>query len=249
MLRAAIVVCAGCGPSTAAMHVRVYASSDQVAACDDLGQVSGHASGWGDRFRLDAENDARENALKLGADAVRVTGHEAGFSGHTVTAEAYRCSEPVREQRAVVASKTPPPSLPKAARLLVLDFRVFGADARLGQIVTSMVSAELQRVRNLTVIARADIEAELGADKQRSLLGCDDTSCLADLAGALDTRFLVYGSIGAIGSQYAVSGNLFDSRANVARVRFSRTVGSSEDNLVALIPELTAELARGMMSE
>lgn len=248
---ALVLLCSSCGISAAARSVRIFTDKAQVATCEDMGLVNAHASGWGAKFRADAEDDAREKAQKMAGDAIIVRHHESGFSGHTIIAEVYRCngwrSAELKEKQKPPAPK-PLPVLAKPTRLLVLDLKLHGLDARVGAVLTSLVTAELQKVKNLSVVDHASIDAALDAERQKDLLGCDNTSCLTEIAGALGTSLVVYGSIGAIGTQYAVDVSLFDSRTAASKARFTRTIANKEDELVQLVPEIASVVANGISS-
>src|SRR5690349_7364717 len=109
-----LVSTVSCGASAAAKGVRIYSQATQVVACEDLGRVSGHASGWGARFRANAEDDAREAALKLGADSLVVTYYQSGIFGHDIGAEAYRCIGGAK--LATTPARTATPLVTTAAR-------------------------------------------------------------------------------------------------------------------------------------
>jgi hypothetical protein len=249
-----VVGCVACGGmSAAARGVRIYGNKAQLGQCEDRGIVNGRATGWGARFRVNAENAAREDATRVGADSLVVLSHESTFFGHEIVAEAYKCqgltARPAITTRPMPAKPLPLPALSKPTRLVVLDFRMLGVDARIGTIFTGLVAAELQKVKNLSVIDRADIDAAIDVERQKDLIGCDNTTCLAEIAGALGTNLVVYGSLGSIGTQFAVNASLYDSKNNRARARFSRMVVSKEDELIAIVPELSAELALGLGDE
>lgn len=94
----------------------------------------------------------------------------------------------------------------------MLDFTADGPVAP-GLLSTtgSIVSAELASYPDLDVIANADVRRMIELEGARQLSGCDDTSCLAELAGALGARLVVFGSVGVLGTSTVVNLNLFDS--------------------------------------
>ena len=59
----------------------------------------------------------------------------------------------------------------------------------LGEALTQ----ELSRRGFFEVISAGDIRALLGVERQRALLGCSDSSCTAELSGALGARFVLQG--------------------------------------------------------
>ena len=236
-----------CGMSAAARGVRVYADQSRAAGCENMGLVNGSASGWGDRFRANAEDDAREQAAKMGADALVVRHHEAGIFGHRIIAESYRCAgqRAAQKHSAPVVERKPLPALAKPTRVLLLDPKVFGLGSHVSAVMAALLSAELHKVKNLSVVGGGDIDAAIDTEKKKDLIGCDSTSCLTEIAGALGANLVVHGSIGMIGTHYVVTVSLFDTKTTAARARFSKTIDAKEDDLIALVPEIAAALAMG----
>ena len=71
---------------------------------------------------------------------------------------------------------------------------------------------EVSRQASVDVISPGDVQrlAELESDKQA--LGCVDNSCLAELAGALGARYVIFGDVGQLGTTYIMNLNLFDNQ-------------------------------------
>ena len=85
---------------------------------------------------------------------------------------------------------------------------------------------------------------ELESDKERA--GCDDDSCLADLAGALGARYVIYGTLGKLGSRYVTTLNLFDAELGKAINRSDVQADSMDvvsDRLDAALQDLIAPIA------
>ena len=107
-----------------------------------------------------------------------------------------------------------PPATPttERLRLLVLDFSAESdVPAGLVSSVGSLVSAELATYPELDVIANADMRRMVELEGARQQSGCSDASCLAEIAGALGARLVVFGSVGKLGTATVVNLNLFDS--------------------------------------
>ncbi len=58
--------------------------------------------------------------------------------------------------------------------------------------------------RGLEVRTAKQIEAVVGLERQRELLGCSDASCMAEIASALGVDAMVIGEIGKFGEEYQV---------------------------------------------
>ncbi len=62
-----------------------------------------------------------------------------------------------------------------------------------------------QRLRSggTTVLTARDLGVVLGVERQKQLLGCEESSCVAELAGALGTDGVIIGDVGKLGSALA----------------------------------------------
>src|SRR5438270_13244925 len=98
----------------------------------------------------------------------------------------------------VVAGADPTPSAPPAiaspkraskVRVLVLDFKPSGGvEPNVVENITGLAAAILSEDRRLEVLAGPDLRSMIDLQAQKRESGCDGTSssCIADLAGALD---------------------------------------------------------------
>jgi len=110
-------------------------------------------------------------------------------------------------------------------RVLVLDPSSQVFDPATISTITSLLIVELSKEHRLDVISAGEVRklAELEGEKQA--IGCVDTSCLAELAGAMGARYVVFGDVGSLGSTVVLTLNLFDSQTTQALNRI--TVQSS----------------------
>jgi len=127
--------------------------------------------------------------------------------------------------------------------MVVLDFVAQAPDdAHRAEVTTTLVSARLQNVRGAKLITTSDVRNMLGVEKQKKLLGCnEDSSCIAEIGGALGARYIVSGSVGKVGSQILLSAAVTDSRTARSVQRLAQTI-PDEDAL----PAAAAVLADGI---
>jgi TolB-like protein len=118
-----------------------------------------------------------------------------------------------------------------------------GVSPGAAQILEDVVATELARGGRFQVIGRADLVAVLGYERQRQALGCAESSCLAELGGAVGADLVLSGQAGQLGNQLRLSLILVDARKGVAVARAARFTAPSEDALAAAVPGLVAELA------
>ena len=67
------------------------------------------------------------------------------------------------------------------------------------------------RDQGFEVLTSSDMVAVLGIERQRQLLGCADTSCMAELGGALGSAYLVHGTLAVLDQDSALTLSLVDA--------------------------------------
>lgn len=79
------------------------------------------------------------------------------------------------------------------------------------EVVSSLVAAAASKDARLDVLSAADVRNAVDLEAQRSIMGCDQTSCLLEVAGAMDARFVVHGTLGALGDVVVLTLSAFDT--------------------------------------
>ncbi len=117
------------------------------------------------------------------------------------------------------ADDAPPPTT--RPRVLVLDPSSHVFDPATVQTITGLLIVELSADPRLDIISATDVKklAELESDKQA--VGCVDSSCLAELAGAMGARYVIFGDVGKLGDTVVMTLNLFDSSTTLAVQRIT----------------------------
>lgn len=141
----------------------------------------------------------------------------------------------------VAFAEGPAADAPARPRVLVLEPTSTVFDRSTVGTISGLMIVELAKDPKLDVISDAEVKrlAELEGDRQSA--GCTDTNCLAELAGAMGARYVVFGDLGSLGSTVVLNLNLFDSQTTQAVNR----VAVSADGIAALpqrLQELTAPL-------
>ncbi len=148
---------------------------------------------------------------------------------------------------AVVSALAAVPLAPSAAggrqRIAVLDIRaVQGVSPGSATILTAIVVDDAAR-GGYDVISQADVSAMIGFEKQKQMLGCgEDSSCLAEIGGALGVDFVLSGQVGQIGSRFHLSFQLLDSRKGKVVARTAKFSDRNEDDLANAAQQCVAEL-------
>jgi TolB-like protein len=128
-------------------------------------------------------------------------------------------------------------------KLAVLDVQPIGVEVEKAAALGEAITQELSRRGFFEVISSSDIRTLLGVERQRQLLGCGDSSCTAELSGALGARFVLQSSLTRLGDSLQLSLQMLDSaRAQtVARsVRLATDVKQLADVLPWALAEATA---------
>src|SRR5512132_1453543 len=108
-------------------------------------------------------------------------------------------------------SATPLPKL-AVLRLKALDPSV----ATDTELLVEVILADLAASHRVDAIGASDIEAMLGVERQRQLLGCSDnsSSCLAELGGALGAEYILVGTLAKLERSKRLDVKLLDTRTN-----------------------------------
>jgi hypothetical protein len=84
----------------------------------------------------------------------------------------------------------------RALRIAVKAIDV--ADPSLSRVLTDAVVAELRKLQRVGVIGIDEVQAMLDLEAQKQLAGCDESSCIDEIAAALGADILVVGSVATV---------------------------------------------------
>jgi hypothetical protein len=117
-----------------------------------------------------------------------------------------------------------------------------GVDEGLAAQLSDVLAGEMRKAPGVSVLTDADIAAVLGLERQKQLLGCSDSSCLAELGGALGVDRLVHGSLGKVGESYLVHLASVDPRSGAVVGSASERIAGSADALLDALPRMARQL-------
>jgi hypothetical protein len=128
-------------------------------------------------------------------------------------------------------------------KVAVLDIHTTSINPDYVEILTEILSTEIEATGHYdSVIAGRDIATMMGFEKQRDLVGCNDTECLVELGGALGVDRIIAGHVAKIGKSYIVQIKLINIVTQQPERRIYETVKGTEDVLVTTIKECVAKL-------
>jgi TolB-like protein len=114
-------------------------------------------------------------------------------------------------------------------------------DPAIAQSITELVTAEVAARSYFDPISSTEIQTMLGAERQRQLTGnCEETSCLAELAGALGAGFVMTGSLAKLGGVFQLNLQVVDTR-NARPLGRGSKLARDFESLRALVPYAVAE--------
>ena len=147
----------------------------------------------------------------------------------------------------VPAGPAPGPAPPERQRVLVLEPSSAAFDAATVATSAGLIIVELSADKRLDVISAAEVRRLAELEGERQTIGCNDTSCLAELAGAMGARYVVFGDVGTLGSLVVMNLNLFDGATTQA---ISRVTVQSDGigGLPAALPARIKVLAQPLIA-
>jgi len=142
-----------------------------------------------------------------------------------------------------VLSKEAERGRPKVLVLDLIDGTELGearANALQDAILAGLAGAPVE------VISASDLRVLLDQQETVQALGCMRSSCLLDLAGAFQARFIIAGSLASFGERTALTLKLIDADGGDARVLHRESHEALPDALTALARVTAAKMRQAM---
>jgi hypothetical protein len=101
---------------------------------------------------------------------------------------------------------------PKRQKLMLLDFP---ADPAFTPNVIRVIGDYLAgglRDQGFEVMTTGDIGAALGVERQKELMGCSESSCVADIGGAMGVDYIVRPNMAVLDRDTVLTLTLIDSK-------------------------------------
>jgi TolB-like protein len=122
-------------------------------------------------------------------------------------ADAKAANDPQAASEAVSEAADAPHEL----RVLVLNLQNAGADENDVKIINELVANAFHREERLNVLTSNDLAQAMDLEAQKQAMDCDQSSCLAEIAGALGAKYVVHGTAGKLGASFILSLSVYDS--------------------------------------
>jgi len=147
----------------------------------------------------------------------------------------------------LVAHKPLPSAADKTATIAVLPAKLDVPDnVEVPELFDDYVLTAVQNAGSFRVIGQSDIDAMLGLERQKDLLGCDDAGCMADIGGALGVDYVITIAVARVEDEWLVATKLIDIGAARVEGRTSDFVAGGMSELLAELPQLLAGLVTGV---
>lgn len=102
-------------------------------------------------------------------------------------------------------------SAPEPVALASVGFQGPVAKKELLDSLANTLALRMTQTGLVRVTTPGDVAAVLGAERQRQLLGCSDSGCVAELAGALGAKGLITGELAVVGDVLQISVKVLDA--------------------------------------
>jgi hypothetical protein len=138
-----------------------------------------------------------------------------------------------------------PATGPAVPRLLVMPLEGrSGVPSHEVQVLGDLLMSEARRIPGHKVVTFSDVEQMLSLETKQQLLGCDATSCLAEIGGALNADEVLYGSVGRLGRHELVLSlsRIRPRDASALGGESERLSGANADATLDGVPRVLARL-------
>lgn len=118
-----------------------------------------------------------------------------------------------------------------------------GVEQGVVDLFSDALTVELRKRPGVSVMSDTDMVAILGLERQRQILGCTDSSCLAEIGGALGVDRLVTGSVGRVGGSLIVNITSLDpNKAQAVTSVSERLKSGSDEAFLDALPDIVSHL-------
>jgi len=135
---------------------------------------------------------------------------------------------------------------PNVSRWLVLPPQArAGVASHVAEVFGDAFVGQLRRYRQTQVTTNADLATALSVEQQKQLLGCEESACVAELAGAIAADRIVRSSVTRLGASLVVTLTAIDTRTGLATHAFTERLRDAQDeSLLDAVPALVERLVR-----
>lgn len=126
--------------------------------------------------------------------------------------------------------------------LASVGLRAPAAQKELAESLGGTLALRMGETKLVKVTTPDDVAAVLGLERQRQLLGCGETSCLAELAGALGSKAVLSGELVRVGEVFQLTVKVLDGE-NAGTVFAALERHGNEAALLTAVDRLARDAA------
>jgi len=145
---------------------------------------------------------------------------------------------------APAAMPQPAPRASGALRVAILDtVKVGDIPARPLEAFAQALVPEIRKLDGVSAIGMSEVRDMLAFDKQRSLLGCSNEGCLAEIGGALGVDDIVTSQLALVGNSYSLSFKRLNMRrAKIVQAETKQFEKRDGEELLAMVGPMVEAL-------
>ncbi len=128
-----------------------------------------------------------------------------------VLAAALAGAAPAAAPPADTAAPAAAPQPASRQQLLVLNLDAIDVPPEKVSILNGRIASLLSSRTDVETITASDMQAMAEIDANKAAMGCDEASCLAEVASALGARYVIYGRVGRLDDVILLQVSLFDA--------------------------------------
>ncbi|MCK5691067.1 hypothetical protein KAI87_17420, partial [Myxococcota bacterium] len=116
-----------------------------------------------------------------------------------------------------------------------------GVEKGTTNLLSEIVLTEFQNLHP-KVIGGSDLTSMLDVEATKGQMGCNDTSCLAEVGAALGARYIADATLGLIGTRFVFAIKIIDTKNVQVLKRISKTGKMDDEVLIETVVQAVREL-------
>ncbi|MEE8408542.1 MAG: hypothetical protein V3T05_02960 [Myxococcota bacterium] len=109
-------------------------------------------------------------------------------------------------------------------------------------LIDDYILTAVQDAGTFEVVGPDDVNALLGFEKQKELLGCDDVTCMTDIAGALGVDKILVFKVARVEDEWVTTAKLLNVRETRVERRTTEMILGTATDLLRAVPGVVAKL-------
>jgi hypothetical protein len=149
----------------------------------------------------------------------------------------------VAQTPAATAPTSAPVAKPATWSMAVMPLVDRGVGKELAALISDTILQETHKLDGPRVIGMNEVQEILGLEAQKQMLGCNESSCMAELAGALGAEKVLTGWVGKVGESWLINLTVIDSRTTQVEAQATeRVTGGRGEEFLDLVGPMVEKL-------